>query len=586
MSPEVTADVFASVCSTTILWALALYGAARYRDVKSQRSVLAFVLLMGGCGLWALFHALELFTTTEAEMYLWLRLTAIPSHFVPLAWLVFMLVYIDWDHLVTPRTIGALAVVPTLGAVLSVVFPELMWESVQTETYQDRPVLAERLSALNLVTNMYSYTLTAVGLLIAGRLVITDDARYRGQGLALGLGAAVPLIASLVTVGGFVPHPALDLVPVLFALTGLLFGYAIFRYDLFDLVPVARREAFERLPDVVVVFDEDRRIVEINDSARQLFDVTGDPAGADATDLFSTYPDLVTRLFDSQYVDTEVTLVIQGQLKHFSVTSRAVELRSHHSGTLIILKDITELKEREQDLELLKRIQSRVLRHNIRNDLQVIGGLARTIAADSAGAAGDHAAQIVEQVEQLSETTEKAQQMEAVIDASDDRVDQDVAQVVDRVSEKARERFPQAAIETDTPETTWAMAHGDLEAALWNLTENAIVHNDKAVPEVSITVNTAGASVSVRVTDNGPGIPKHEIDVLRQQSESALQHGSGAGLWLVNWIAEMSAGSLAFDTSGTGTTVYLQLPAADRSLNGTDQPSVDKEPPSSMPPRQ
>jgi signal transduction histidine kinase len=199
------------------------------------------------------------------------------------------------------------------------------------------------------------------------------------------------------------------------------------------------------------------------------------------------------------------------------------------------------------------------------------------IATSNDGQTEEHAQRIVRQVEQLSETTDKAQQMEDVIDASDDRIDQDVCQVVEQVVERTGNRFPEATVERETPEMAWAMAHGDLEAAIWNLTENAIVHCEKPVPEVTITVRTAEASVTVLVEDNGPGIPTHEIEVLKQQSESALQHGSGAGLWLVNWIAKMSAGSLAFDTSGTGTTVHVQLPAADRSLYGSEQTATGQQ---------
>jgi PAS domain S-box-containing protein len=326
-----------------------------------------------------------------------------------------------------------------------------------------------------------------------------------------------------------------------------------------------------------VVFDENRRIIDVNTAGMEVFGIDGDPAGKPADTLLAQHSDLADRLFDYQEIDTKETFVVNGQLRHFSVTSRPVELRRRQDGTLLILKDITELKEREQDLELLKRIQSRVLRHNIRNDLQVIRGLGQMIATSNDGQTEEHAQRIVRQVEQLSETTDKAQQMEDVIDASDDRIDQDVCQVVEQVVERTGNRFPEATVERETPEMAWAMAHGDLEAAIWNLTENAIVHCEKPVPEVTITVRTAEASVTVLVEDNGPGIPTHEIEVLKQQSESALQHGSGAGLWLVNWIAKMSAGSLAFDTSGTGTTVHVQLPAADRSLYGSEQTATGQQ---------
>jgi hypothetical protein len=51
--------------------------------------------------------------------------------------------------------------------------------------------------------------------------------------------------------------------------------------------------------------------------------------------------------------------------------------------------------------------------------------------------------------------------------------------------------------------------------------------------------------------------------VLETDSESQLEHLSGFGLWLVNWVLSVSGGSLAFeDNNPRGTVVRLALPAA------------------------
>jgi PAS domain S-box-containing protein len=576
MSPDVQLEVLALLASTVILAALTLYGGVRYREVSAERSTLLFTLLVGTCALWSMFHAGELVSTTRSTMLVWRQLTKIPAYLVPLIWFLFMLVYTDADQHLTRWRLACLSTPPAIAILLFSFAPGLMWPTIETATYQDREILDLSVSPVYIAFTTYSYLLTTIGIMLAGRMVLRGKVRHRRQGLALAFGATIPLFANVAFLGGYIPHPSLDPVPISFTTSGLLLGYAIFRYDMLSLAPIAHRAAFQTLPDLVAVFDEEQRVVDLNPTGQEMFGVNEDPTGKPAQEIFSSYPDLVQRLFDLESVETELTLVLDGELKHFSVTSRPVRFRSQHRGTLLILRDVTELKEREQDLELLKRIQSRVLRHNIRNDLQVIGGLAHTIASTEDGQTEERASNIVEQVRQLSETTEKAQQIEAIIDASDDRIDQDISQVVERIVEKARQRYPGAKIETETPGTAWAMAHGDLEAAVWNLVENAIIHSDSAAAAVEVSVRTTDTSVSVRVEDNGPGIPAHEIDVLKQQSESALQHGSGAGLWLVNWIAEMSAGSLAFDTAGNGTTVHLQLPAAEHSLTDSspEQPEI------------
>jgi len=574
MPPEVPAEVLALLCSTTIQGVLTLYGAARYRRVNAGQSALAFTVLMGLCALWALFHAGELLTTSQEMMLFWRQLTKVLASIVPVVWLLFMVVYTDREEFVTVRNLLAVATPSITAVALFFLAPELMWSEIGTTMHQNRRALDVAVSPIYLVFNTYLYLLTSIGILLAGRMIVLGRIQHRRQGIALALATMIPLVSNVAFVAGYVPHPSLDPVPISFAVTGILLGYAIFRYDMLELAPIAHRAAFETLPDVVIVFDETQNIVDMNPAGQRMLDLDADPTGKQARTVLSDYPALVDRLFECQRVDTEITLVVEGELKHFSVTSRPVEFRSQDTGTLLILREITELKEREQDLELLKRIQSRVLRHNIRNDLQVIGGLAHTIASSEDGTTGERATQIVEQVRELSETTEKAQRIEAIIDASDDRLDQDVCQVVERVVERARKRYPGAKIETDTPGTAWAMAHGDLEAAVWNLVENAVVHSEASAAAVEVTIETSDTAVTVLIDDNGPGLPDHEIEVLEQQSESALQHGSGAGLWLVNWIAEMSAGSLSFDTASKGTTVTLELPAAEHSLTDAEQPEL------------
>jgi len=64
------------------------------------------------------------------------------------------------------------------------------------------------------------------------------------------------------------------------------------------------------------------------------------------------------------------------------------------------------------------------------------------------------------------------------------------------------------------------------------------------------------------VSDDGPGVPDHELAVIDEGAESALEHGSGLGLWLVDWGANTLGGDVTFDVDESGTTVTVTLPAA------------------------
>lgn len=68
---------------------------------------------------------------------------------------------------------------------------------------------------------------------------------------------------------------------------------------------------------------------------------------------------------------------------------------------------------------------------------------------------------------------------------------------------------------------------------------------------------------SYSVLDRGPGIPDYEIAVIESQSETVLDHSSGLGLWVVDWIVDQSDGTLTFDTSD-GTRADITLDRVER----------------------
>jgi sensor histidine kinase regulating citrate/malate metabolism len=76
-----------------------------------------------------------------------------------------------------------------------------------------------------------------------------------------------------------------------------------------------------------------------------------------------------------------------------------------------------------------------------------------------------------------------------------------------------------------------------------------------------MSITTAGDTTVLRVADNGPGIDDNELAAFDDSVESALDHASGLGLWLVHWTVAESGGEVTFDEHGPrGTVVTIRLP--------------------------
>jgi len=104
-----------------------------------------------------------------------------------------------------------------------------------------------------------------------------------------------------------------------------------------------------------------------------------------------------------------------------------------------------------------------------------------------------------------------------------------------------------------------------LEVLVRNLVENALQHVPDA--RVTVAVSVEDEAVVLSVADDGPGVPGHELDVLERGQETALDHGSGIGLWLIRWATTTLSGELTFDTTD-GTTVTVRLPRHRERADG------------------
>lgn len=234
-----------------------------------------------------------------------------------------------------------------------------------------------------------------------------------------------------------------------------------------------------------------------------------------------------------------------------------------------IYTDITEQKHRERYLQ----VTNRILRHNLRNELNVVFGYASEIvrlAEDDV--AVEYARRIEQTGRELAGLAEGAAELKQYIDggAAIELGPVPLKPMAERVAADLRDRYPTARIDVDVPASATAHADEDLETAIEELVENAIEHGGET-PRVLVEATVDGqddgsGEVSLVVADDGPGIPDSIRTVVAGEGEiTQLQHNSGIGLWLVSWIVGAYGGDLSFGPGidGTGTAVTMRIPAAD-----------------------
>lgn len=230
------------------------------------------------------------------------------------------------------------------------------------------------------------------------------------------------------------------------------------------------------------------------------------------------------------------------------LTGTVLELRRQHSS-------VRELNRRNLVL-------NRILRHNIRNDMNVLYGYVDRLVSASGEMQDAIAERAKDKISKVVDISQKARTVEK-IEGMAEPVPIDLVAVTDDRIQAAAASVPAAEISLDAPDAVWVEADPLIDAILDNLLENAIEHNDQE-PRVEVTIRAEDETVAIEIADNGPGIPTDQRDIVRGADETKLNHGNGLGLWLVKWYVDSHEGALDIaDNEPRGTVVTLTLPRAD-----------------------
>lgn len=228
-------------------------------------------------------------------------------------------------------------------------------------------------------------------------------------------------------------------------------------------------------------------------------------------------------------------------------------------GYLINSREITARKERQQQLALFDR----VLRHNLRNDMNVIRGSADTIQQTGSGDVTRLAGKIRKMSNKLLAATEKQREITQLLREPPTRSEIELKPLLAEIQSRLQSTHPEATIRIDCESPIQLQVGDKFVYALEELITNAIIHNDGDDPSVAVTVEQTAERVRITVADNGPQISEMERDVIQHpENRSPLYHGSGLGLWLVRLIISRSGGTVQFvDTDEDGNTIVVSLPA-------------------------
>ncbi|EMA09391.1 PAS fold [Haloarcula vallismortis] len=484
------------------------------------------------------------------EMVSWLGII-----WIGFCFLSFALGYTGRTNVLESGWYRGVAVLPLAGTALVVTNPlhTVVWEGFRVVSTAGSAGADYAVLPMGLLTIIVAMLFVSFGTLLVFDTVVSYGPLYRREALAVGLSPIPPGAAVLVWAGGIGPVPTVNLTTLLFLPHVALDLYAFVRSDMFEFHPATRRAgeraAIHDIATPVAIVDDQRRVVNLNPAAEGMLGVDKREGLTEPLNGFLIGDDIPP---DGE--SSRVSIETGGRRREFKIRQTALrDEAGTQLGYTVVFQDITDEIRRERRLEVLNRF----LRHNVRNESVVIQARAELLAAELDGDHADHAATIERSVSRLVDSGQKARTL-AEAGAGDAALESvSLADLVTEVIATARDGNDGSVAVEIPDDLRLTTQPALLEILLANLVENALQHVPDAVVTVGATVD--GGDVVLTVSDNGPGIPEHELGVLERGRETDLNHGSGIGLWLVRWTTTTLEGELEFDTSD-GTTVTVRLP--------------------------
>lgn len=243
------------------------------------------------------------------------------------------------------------------------------------------------------------------------------------------------------------------------------------------------------------------------------------------------------------------------------------------SGTAGVFRDVSDRRRRQEVLSVMNR----ALRHNLRTNVNAIVGFADVVGSEvEDDELREYCAHIHDAGEWLADLGDTLRTLQDVVEERrDGTATLDAETLVEGVVEEVGYRHG-VDVATDLTTDATLDAGPALRHALEHVVENAVVHNDRTAPGVTVRVREADTEgwVDVVVEDDGPGIPEEErAVVLGEAPTDQLTHGSGLGLWVTRWIVQVFDGRVRIeDNDPRGSVVTLRLRRAGAPERGGTLP--------------
>lgn len=310
----------------------------------------SLMVLMFALSWWDISYSLFWAKAPAPYPNFWLYVTYAGVVTVPAALVVFAMQVSEMDEWLRPLFIIGLCIEPILVLVLLFTDP---WHGLYFAGKETQGIgMLLNGGPVHWANIVYSYLLILIGMVILIRRFIQSTGIYRKQLAVILIGAGIPWLNSIVFVLGLNPLPNVDNTPFSFTIAGFAFTYALLRFRLLDILPIARHALVESMSDGVIVLDVHNRLVDFNAAAERDIGLSRRPViGESVERTFSAWPNIAKRFLMVNDIRVELPIGDPPRRVLDLKISPLYDHRKRLLGRLVVWRDITPLKKAQADLQ-------------------------------------------------------------------------------------------------------------------------------------------------------------------------------------------------------------------------------------------
>lgn len=365
---------------------------------KKGEAVRLFGFMLLSNAIWSLGYGFELASDSLSQIRFFINIEYLGITTLPINWFLFCLHLAGKDcWYKKPLNMAVLLSVSIITVLLVWTndYHHLQYRSLSLDHSGPFPTLVIEPGIWYRCFTVYFYLLMGTGSYLILSTFRKADAIYRRQNYTIFIAALIPWMVNLAYLLGIRPFDNLDLTPFAFIVAISLISMAIYRFKLFDILPVAREKVLDLIQDGYLVLDGKNRVIDCNLAFKKyLPDAKKDKIiGEQIESLFPQQDELLDFLRDNR--SGKIEMQVQIHKATFDLEADIMYLNHNqlnNEATVIKLQDLTAVrtealksKQQTEELKKLNQLKDRIfsiIAHDLRGPLVNLSEVLKMVNTD------------------------------------------------------------------------------------------------------------------------------------------------------------------------------------------------------------